>query len=343
MTKSAETGLLPSTLADPDASVLFSPAGRHPVVFVDLSAERAAEHRCRPVPPAAILIGIDKIGAVPDGLGQTFDILLTTARHPPREWVSVSEAQMDTKIAELRSVSSANPFAASIFVQVLRLGTKLGFQDALILESLGYSTLLAGSDFRHWRQMNPPRLRNADKSPLTFVRRDDDNLRITLNRPQAHNALNAQMRDELVNALQVAVADPSIRHIVLDGNGPSFSSGGDVDEFGTAQDQGLAHAVRIGRSVAGLIHRCANRITVRLHGACLGAGIEISAAAGHVIADATIRAGLPEVSMGLIPGAGGTVTLPRRIGRHRTCYLGLSGTRLTLGQALDWGLVDEQS
>lgn len=342
VTEGAETGLLPSTLSDPDAPFLFSPAGSHPVIFVDLDAERTAEHRSQPAPPAAILIGIDKVGAVPEGLGQTFDILLTTARHPPREWVSVPESQIDATVAELLSICRANPFAASIFVQVLRLGVTLGFQDALILESLGYSTLLAGSDFRRWRQMNPPRSQKGEECAVTMVHRDADTLSITLNRPRAHNAMNAQMRDELVNALQIAAADPKIRNIVLDGNGASFSSGGDLDEFGTAQDQGLAHAVRVGRSAAGLIHRCTDRTTALLHGACLGAGIEISAAAGQVIADETMSAGLPEISIGLIPGAGGTVTLPRRIGRHRTCYLGLSGARLTLDQALEWGLVDER-
>ncbi|MCZ0997091.1 enoyl-CoA hydratase/isomerase family protein [Streptomyces mirabilis] len=82
-------------------------------------------------------------------------------------------------------------------------------------------------------------------------------------------------------------------------------------------------------------------MTAHLHGACVGAGIELAAFAGRVLAapDTLIR--LPEVGMGLIPGAGGTASLPVRIGRERTAYLALSGDTLSAAQALGWGLVDE--
>ncbi|WP_262401328.1 enoyl-CoA hydratase/isomerase family protein [Actinomadura sp. CNU-125] len=73
----------------------------------------------------------------------------------------------------------------------------------------------------------------------------------------------------------------------------------------------------------------------------MGAGVELPAFAGRVVArpDAVFR--LPEIAMGLIPGAGGTVSLPRRIGRHRTLYMALTGEAIGADTALAWGLVDE--
>lgn len=94
--------------------------------------------------------------------------------------------------------------------------------------------------------------------------------------------------------------------VVLDGAGPLFSAGGDLAEFGTAPDLSTAHFVRTRGGAGILMHRLAGRLEVRLHGPCVGAGIELPAFAGRVVArsDATFR--LPEVAMGLIPGAGGT-------------------------------------
>ena len=90
----------------------------------------------------------------------------------------------------------------------------------------------------------------------------------------------------------------------------------------------------------GSCHRLADRVEARVHGPCVGAGIELPAFAGRVVAapDTTFR--LPEISMGLIPGAGGTVSIPRRIGRWRTLHLALGGGPLGAADALEWGLVD---
>jgi enoyl-CoA hydratase/carnithine racemase len=79
---------------------------------------------------------------------------------------------------------------------------------------------------------------------------------------------------------------------------------------------------------------------VHLHGACVGSGIELPAFAATVLAEPSTVVSLPEVSLGLIPGAGGTVSLPRRIGRHRTARLALTGDRIDAATALEWGLVD---
>jgi len=143
-----------------------------------------------------------------------------------------------------------------------------------------------------------------------------------------------------VEALQAAL-DLGEGPVVLEGEGPAFSAGGDLDEFGSFADPAEAHMIRRLRSAAAMVAKLGARITARLHGACVGAGIEIPAAAGRVTARLDARFQLPEVGMGLIPGAGGTATLPRRIGRRRTCYMAISGRFIDPATALAWGLVDE--
>jgi enoyl-CoA hydratase/carnithine racemase len=149
------------------------------------------------------------------------------------------------------------------------------------------------------------------------------------------------MRDGLVEGLTVALADPSITEVVLRGEGASFCSGGDLDEFGTTPDPATAHAVRTTRHPARALARLAGRLRAEVHGACVGAGVELPAWAGRVVADESAFFELPELSMGLIPGAGGTASLPRRIGRERTGWLALSGERIDVATARRWGLVDE--
>jgi enoyl-CoA hydratase/carnithine racemase len=85
----------------------------------------------------------------------------------------------------------------------------------------------------------------------------------------------------------------------------------------------------------------AERVRVEVHGACVGAGIELPAFAARVVAHPAAFFQLPEIGMGLIPGAGGTVSLPRRIGRQRTAWLALTGSRLDAPTALAWNLIDE--
>jgi enoyl-CoA hydratase/carnithine racemase len=90
-----------------------------------------------------------------------------------------------------------------------------------------------------------------------------------------------------------------------------------------------------------LFHALADKTIAHLHGACIGAGIEMTAFAGHVTATEETTFALPEVGFGLVPGAGGTVSIPRRIGRHRAALLAISGYAIHAVRALDWGLIDD--
>lgn len=174
-----------------------------------------------------------------------------------------------------------------------------------------------------------------------LLTRDGDVLHVTLNRPERRNAYGTQLRDALVEALHVALADESITRVVLDGAGPSFCAGGDLDEFGRTPDTATAHLIRTRGGAGRLVGRLADRVEVHLHGHCVGAGIEIPAFAGRVVAHPDTIFRLPEVSMGLIPGAGGTVSIPRRIGRWRAMHLFVTAAPVAAVRALEWGLVDE--
>jgi enoyl-CoA hydratase/carnithine racemase len=145
----------------------------------------------------------------------------------------------------------------------------------------------------------------------------------------------------LAEAFALTKADPTIARIELSGAGPDFSAGGDLDEFGSSPDPVSGHLIRTSRSPANLLSSVSGRVSALLQGACIGAGIELAAFARTVKAQADVRIQLPEVALGLLPGSGGTVSIPRRIGRHRTAWLGLSSAFIDAGTASNWGLVDE--
>jgi enoyl-CoA hydratase/carnithine racemase len=235
-----------------------------------------------------------------------------------------------------------SPLAATVLVQVLRLTESLDIAQALSAESLAYSTLQAGPEFRRWlqtKQTAAPAIA-GDAGPAVLMQRDGERLDLQLNRPSNRNALSVEMRDALMDALQLVLSDDSIRQVRLGGRGKCFSTGGDLGEFGTAPDPATAHAVRSLALPGRLLAACAARVEVRLHGACIGSGIEFPAFAGRIVAAGDTHFQLPELKFGLIPGAGGCISIPRRIGRQRTGWLALSGQRIKARQALQWGLVD---
>jgi enoyl-CoA hydratase/carnithine racemase len=245
---------------------------------------------------------------------------------------------------ELAATVAEHPIAAVSLVLLLRGGERRTIEDGLIAESSTYSLLQAGPEFARWREewaRRPRRDRGTPTSPAVLVERDGDVLQLVLDRPERHNAFSREMSEDLVAALSLATADPTIRRVELRGAGPSFCSGGDLAEFGTFPDPASAHVVRLTRSAGRLLAQLADRVEVHLHGACMGAGIELPAFTSRVVADPGAVIALPEITLGLVPGAGGTVSLPRRIGRHRTAWLGLTGGRIDAATALDWGLVDE--
>lgn len=292
------------------------------------TAARVATH----VVAETVVVGVSE--GTPEVASEGFDVLLTSSPDPPRPWVCAPPGGIEAAVR-------AAPGPATALVQVLRATEALPVPAALTVESMAYSMLQHGGAFRAWLRDRPRRAPRAGSAEPVRLARAGGRLDVVLDRPHVHNALDAALRDALCDAFDVVLADPSVTEVHLRGNGPSFCSGGDLDEFGTATDAAAAHLVRVARSVGRRVHGCADRVTAHLHGACIGAGIEIAAFAGRVVAtpDTSIR--LPELGLGLIPGAGGTVGLPRRIGRHRTAWLVLSGEPVDAEQARRWGAVDD--
>jgi hypothetical protein len=248
----------------------------------------------------------------------------------------------DDDLAALDDACAANPNAVITLVQLLRTSGRLDVDRALVAESLAYSTLLGGAEFARWRAARPAREPRRSATPVT-VADDGATLTITLNRPEVHNAYDAATRDALTDALRSASMLAGERRVELRGNGPSFCSGGDLVDFGTSDDLTRAHLIRTARAPGLLLHRLGARATAHVHGACIGAGIELPAFCAQVTAHRDAIFQLPEVAMGLIPGAGGTVSIPRRIGRRRTALLAVTGRVLDASTARQWGLVDALS
>ncbi len=262
------------------------------------------------------------------------------AENPLSAASDVIAASEDEAVLLLRNVE-AQPLAATTLVQLLRATTSLSPEYALTMESLAYGTLQAGSEHKQWLQsQQSPRVSTNDSAPV-LVSRDDGTLLLELNRPAQRNAISIAMRDTLVEALTLASVDTSIAAIEIRGRGSCFSVGGDLQEFGLALDAATAHAVRSLALPARRLLRFAGKTTAFLHSACIGAGIELPAFAGRIVADTKAFFQLPELAMGLIPGAGGCVSIPRRIGRQKTAWMVLTGRRVNAARALDWGLVDE--
>lgn len=246
----------------------------------------------------------------------------------------------DPALAAVTDTVEANPIAATALALLLRGSERRSWADGLLAESATYSLLQGGPEFARWREGRPRRERPEPAGDAVRWVTNGSQMEIALARPAVHNAYNRAMRDGLVEALSVAAADPSIDTVHLRGDGSSFCSGGDLDEFGTRPDPATAHLVRLSSSAARLLREVGPRVTAHLHGACMGSGIELPAFAARVLVAPDTRIGLPEIGLGLIPGAGGTVSLPGRIGRHQTAYLALSGVTIDAATAISWGLAD---
>lgn len=240
---------------------------------------------------------------------------------------------------QIRKAVEACPIAAATLVQLLRLLPSLGLKDGLVAESLAYAALQGGNEHRTWLARRAPPDAKRGPGAVRLVR-EGDTVIATLDRAGAGNAIDRSMRDALSEAFALVNLDPTITSITLRGEGRCFSVGADIGEFGTTLDPATAHAIRRRTLPANQAVLCADRFVAEIDGACVGAGLELAAFAGRVTATRRSWFQLPELAMGIIPGAGGCVSLTRRIGRHRTALLVLSGRRLSAKKALEWGLVD---
>ena len=265
------------------------------------------------------------IGVAPPGSASAFDVLVD---------------DVDAAGAVVDGVTT-NPIAAVTCCQLLRQAPPSSTDAGLLAESTTYGTLQSGPEFARWMAGRDRRVKPIEDRPPVRVETSPNEVVLTLNQPRQRNAWSAAMRDALVESLRALTADGDDRPIRLKGAGPAFCSGGDLTEFGMVDNPATAHLIRSSANPAPWLDRLADRLTVVVQGPTVGAGVELAAFAHRVeaIDGATFR--LPEVSMGLVPGAGGTVSVPRRIGRQRTAWLCLTGKAIDALTALSWGLADE--
>jgi 3-hydroxyacyl-CoA dehydrogenase len=171
-------------------------------------------------------------------------------------------------------------------------------------------------------------------NPVTDLTLDGDIAVITLNSPPV-NALSAKVREGLFEGFKAAGADPAAKAIVLICEGRTFIAGADITEFGGAM------AGPSLTDVQDMMENSPKPVIAAIHGTVLGGGLEVALCAHFRVAVPSARFGLPEVNLGLLPGAGGTQRLPRVVGPERALEMMTSGRHVPAKEALAGGLTDE--
>ena len=165
---------------------------------------------------------------------------------------------------------------------------------------------------------------------------------ITLNRPESRNALDREMRRQLVAAVAAAEDDPAARVLVVRGAGDkAFCAGADIKEFQPPNSLLDAREERTGPKWTDALAACRKPTVAAVHGYCLGGGLEIALACDLRIATENAVFGLPEVRRAIIPGAGGTQRLPRLVGPGPALRMILTGEHIDAAEALRIGLVSQ--
>src|ERR1700722_10365337 len=169
---------------------------------------------------------------------------------------------------------------------------------------------------------------------VTDLANDGEIAILTLNSPPV-NALSAPVRDGLAEGFKKAIADANTKAIVLICEGKTFIAGADISEFGKAPKGANLFEVLNG------IENAPKPVIAAIHGTALGGGLEVALTCHYRVAVPSARCGLPEVNLGLLPGAGGTQRLPRIVGVEKALEMMTSGQHVPAKQCLEMGLVDE--
>lgn len=165
---------------------------------------------------------------------------------------------------------------------------------------------------------------------------------LTVNRPKAMNALNIDTLNEIIKGVKDLEADKAINVIIMTGAGDkAFIAGADIaamNEMGRSDAESFAH---IGHHAMKTIRECEKPVIAMVNGYALGGGTETVLACDFVYASENAKFGLPEVSLGIFPGFGGTQRLPRHIGEQRAKELIFSGRVISAQEAYEWGIVNK--
>lgn len=164
---------------------------------------------------------------------------------------------------------------------------------------------------------------------------------LTVNRPAKLNALNSETIGELTQAIAHCIQQDDIRGIIITGTGEkAFVAGADIQEFVTCTADQAAALSRVGHVLMDSIQNASIPIIAAVNGFALGGGLELALACHLRIASDNAQLGLPEVSLGIIPGYGGTQRLPQLVGKGKALEMILTGDAITAADALSWGLVN---
>lgn len=164
----------------------------------------------------------------------------------------------------------------------------------------------------------------------------------TINRPDALNALNAQVVEDLDRLLDLVEKNPNVRVLVLTGSGEkAFVAGADIKEIDTLGAEAAYKFARRGQILGTRMEASRIPIIAAVNGFALGGGCELAMACDFIIASSNAKFGLPECTLGIMPGFGGTVRLARRVGLGQARMLTYTGQMITAQEALDIGLVNK--
>ena len=174
-----------------------------------------------------------------------------------------------------------------------------------------------------------------------LVERTDTTALVTINRPDKLNALNSAVLADLESLVRELSADATVRAVILTGAGEkAFVAGADIKELGALSPAEAVDRARLGQRVFGAIEASPKPFIAAINGFALGGGLELALACDIRVASETAKMGLPEVSLGLIPGYGGTQRLPRVIARGKALEMIMTGDPVDAKEAHRIGLVD---
>lgn len=174
---------------------------------------------------------------------------------------------------------------------------------------------------------------------VVIVERDGPTAIIRINRPRKLNALNRPIFDAMMARLDDIERDESLRAAIITGTGRAFCAGADIGEYWRQGPGAFSEFQRLGRSLHQRIETLPQPVIAAVNGFALGGGFELALACDLIVAHEQAVFGLPEPTLGLIPGGGGTQRLTRAVGRYRAREILLTGRRLTAREAQEWGVV----
>jgi enoyl-CoA hydratase len=176
---------------------------------------------------------------------------------------------------------------------------------------------------------------------LVHTRLEDGLAWIEIHRPDKLNALNGDILREFLDAIQAASGDPETRVLLLTGSGDrAFAAGADIAEMSSEDVDGIRALMEAGKAVALALETAQQPVLAVVNGYALGGGCELALACDLILASEKAQFGLPELTLGIIPGWGGTQRLERRVGYGRARDMIFTGRRIPAAEAMAWGLAD---